>query len=674
MALVKQILIEWGGAIGGPTGRELYTRVGHFTIVNSDGIDVGLNANGASWTVSSPYPATTPGPSTMLGLPATSGYQHWNNSGIKWAKVVFSTLQNLKSITFQQGNMTDGYWNDYMNYVRITLLSDTGATIKVINTIVSTPTASTQERETIFLDVTYALIQDANSKLYNYNGTKIIEIADNTLSDTNFLTNGITDLTAIPESAWTIALPDLQDPKILIWKCDNSIQEVTLVYNCNGFTIPDWITTNESTLLAWTDDTSNTECTLTYNCDNYVPMDLLTDTPVLLKYGDNDDLIENLLNYEVYYAIHINNEYFVYIKNAWKKISADLVYSYGMLSEQLNSLTQTQYDLLNLSNTANISVVGVTQVNDTNYTVTVTNVDVNFVGYYEVGSVYIATNQNYFNTIDWLSIDSATITQTTPTNTDIRYLFSTDGKTYFRYNLSAGWESTTEFEHGMTMEDVIALVDTNWNEILDDELYVLVVFMTNDATESPSLDQFTLGYTKLPTPLTSGSIQIPVPDKGYKNVLTDTVNSTYTLSLADGLAFDDTTVDYNFYTTSDKIHLRPLDMGTMIGGRQQNIFAVEIINAYTDKDFFITLRGTTLDGVVAEEKGNYGLLYDSSDLLGRTKFELSTDANNFNTAVYPLQFNLTAGQRKNVFIRITPTIYNTVGTKQLQLKLTGKPL
>lgn len=174
--------------------------------------------------------------------------------------------------------------------------------------------------------------------------------------------------------------------------------------------------------------------------------------------------------------------------------------------------------------------------------------------------------------------------------------------------------------------------------------------------------------------ITTTGISVPVPLDGYKNVLVDEVNIVYTTELTDGLAFDDPTIDYDFYTTPDKIKLRSLNMGTMIGGRTQSIYVVEVINSYTDKNFLITLRGMTTDGIVAEEKVNHGLLYDSNNQLGRTKIELSNDVNNFNTVSYPLQFNLNAGQRKNVYIRITPTIYNTVGTKQLQLKLTGKPL
>lgn len=183
-----------------------------------------------------------------------------------------------------------------------------------------------------------------------------------------------------------------------------------------------------------------------------------------------------------------------------------------------------------------------------------------------------------------------------------------------------------------------------------------------------------VNFLDLTSPSIITAISIPVPNPGFKNVLTDPVNVVYTLEVTDGLAFDDLAQDHNFYTTADRIKLRALDMGTMIGGRQQSIFGVCIENTYNDKNFLITLRGMTLDGIVAEELESYGRLYDASSPNARTKIELGTDLNNFNNLVYPLEFNLNAGQTQNVFIRINPSIFNTVGVKQIQLKLTGKPI
>ena len=268
--------------------------------------------------------------------------------------------------------------------------------------------------------------------------------------------------------------------------------------------------------------------------------------------------------------------------------------------------------------------------------------------------------------------------KTTPISSrnDIRYAFSVDNKVNWIVFQNGNWVTINISQLstlGMTSSQVSLLLKDQFNLILKDTLDVAMQLINNDSTVTPSIDKISISYVQYQTPLVVNSVLVPVPNSGYTNMLTDEINIIYTLKLADGLCFDDANVDYNFYTTPDKIKIRPLDLGTIIGGRSQSIFVVEIINSYASNNFEVTLRSMTTDKVVAEEKISYGLLYDSSDPLGRTKVELSTDPT-MAVNSYPLVFNLNAGQRKIVYIRITPTIYNTVGTKQSQLKLTGRSI
>lgn len=120
------------------------------------------------------------------------------------------------------------------------------------------------------------LIQDKNSILYKYDGVNIVAIGDNTLSDTNFINNGVNDLTVIPQSVWASTFPNISDIKILLWTDDMSKTEANLVYNCDQFDMAQWLKDNQCNLLIWTDDTTKTSVNMLYNTSSsYKPIDLL---------------------------------------------------------------------------------------------------------------------------------------------------------------------------------------------------------------------------------------------------------------------------------------------------------------------------------------------------------------------------------------------------------------
>lgn len=129
------------------------------------------------------------------------------------------------------------------------------------------------------------LIQDKNYILYNYNGTNIIQSPSQTLDDTNFITNGINDLTAIPQSAWASVFPNITDAKVLMWTDDMTKTEAKLVYNCDQFNVVQWLKDNQCSLLAWTDDITKTKISMTYDVSEpYKPLNKLNDDFDILLY------------------------------------------------------------------------------------------------------------------------------------------------------------------------------------------------------------------------------------------------------------------------------------------------------------------------------------------------------------------------------------------------------
>jgi hypothetical protein len=196
--------------------------------------------------------------------------------------------------------------------------------------------------------------------------------------------------------------------------------------------------------------------------------------------------------------------------------------------------------------------------------------------------------------------------------------------------------------------------------------------MSIKSFEDTSIEQNKTYYYRIDvqtdTVLNANIVQVITPDLGFKREL---VGSNYVLKLAEGLAFDDVGVDYNFYTTPDKIKMRPLNIGTVIGGSISSVYAVEIINGYENMSFDITLRAVK-NGLPAKEMGTYCLLPDATEDEFKTKVEMSLSDGPFNP-VYPVQFRLSPMGRAVLYIRIKPTLVSA-GDEMFQIVMSGKPV
>lgn len=376
------------------------------------------------------------------------------------------------------------------------------------------------------------------------------------------------------------------------------------------------------------------------------------------------------------YAIKLDSGIYTYNGTDWTSITQSDVITGGITTNSINTLSWQDFSKLPSSN--NIALIIGIKTSSQYISPDVSDVLFSFSDKYAIGAETIqTTNANQLITDSWQSITSVEIQETINSYTDIRYAISTDGRINWLSYYDGKWNAIalSDLEtKGMTVDTFAGLTSSQLTSILKNTIDLTILFKSTEDIYTPKLDNIKFNYVELPSLVTTTSINIPVPNLGYRNVLTDEVNVIYTLMLADGIAFDSATTDYDFYTTADRLILKSLNLGTMIGGKTQNIFTFEVINGYPDKAFSVLLNGMTNDGTLAEAKSNYGLLYDHADVKGRTKVELSLDPNQFATTSYPLQFNLAASQKQIVYLRVTPTVYTTIGAKQMRIKLTGRPI
>lgn len=166
-------------------------------------------------------------------------------------------------------------------------------------------------------------------------------------------------------------------------------------------------------------------------------------------------------------------------------------------------------------------------------------------------------------------------------------------------------------------------------------------------------------------------IPIPIPESGFKNLFEDGQYNNY---LSDGIAFDGVDAGYDFYTTPDRIALRPLDLNNgnqIIGGRTSSAVPVELVNGYNNKSFSLTVYASTFDGEVAEDVGYSGRINDYETNEGKTLVELSLTGDPSFNPQYPLIFNLAPQEKKIIYIRVKPSIFTEVGSKSFKVKVKG---
>jgi hypothetical protein len=352
--------------------------------------------------------------------------------------------------------------------------------------------------------------------------------------------------------------------------------------------------------------------------------------------------------------------YKAYKDSAWTTITD---FSLGNTSTEVNAITSLQWGEEVVQSILIKAYIGTT---DLNVTPIIESIAIQTEDVY-TPEASILTGSIQINTSGWLSVAGCTITQTTPVDTSVVYAFSNDSKVTWKV-YSGGWVTVSDITtQGMTKAQVEALTEAEWAEILGDTLDVYTYLTTNSIITTPSVDQITFSVTYIDPLLESNTIEVPAPPIGFKNVL---IEEVYTLKVTDGVAFDSDLVDYDFFTTADRIKIKPLNIGTLIGGSTSNIYAFEVINGYIEKDLEILLKASK-NNILADEGISFGLLPDSVYPEGKTKVEISLVGGESFAPSYPLVFTLNREQKKIIYIRITSSS-TTSGDATFQINLTGR--
>ena len=411
-----------------------------------------------------------------------------------------------------------------------------------------------------------------------------------------------------------------------------------------------------------------------YNLPSMENIKLLTSPEVLIwTDGAPTQLVHATKDREIKFLVSFDNQVNWYsYSNGWNQVLLSNIRTQGMFKSVIEGITSLQWKEVFVEGTVDLAIW--MRTNDETVTLVLTQIQVELPALFKKGNALVTTKLNQFNTIDFDKVNGVVITEDRPTYTDIRYAFSNDARQTWKVFVAGNWATVTLsnlYLDGMSREQVELLTSENWALMINTTLDVAICLTTNDSNTSPSVDHFTLNYDQIPNPLYGNEVEILVPELGFRNNL---VNGTYILKVAEGLAFDDATVDYNFYTTPDRIKLRPVDIGNIIGGSESQIYAVEIINGFEDKGFEITLRSASQDGTYCAPMGSYALLNDHADIDKRTKIELSLLGGVDFNPIYPLAINLPANMKKLFYIKIKPSIYTSIGSKGFQIKLVGRPI
>lgn len=419
----------------------------------------------------------------------------------------------------------------------------------------------------------------------------------------------------------------------------------------------------------------------TYGMDSPPSMSVIRqlNNPELVVWAESTDtrtVSITIPDKEVYYAVSMDNTtWYTYINGDWN-ICTD-VYKYGMSKSEIESLSYTIWNEIFIPGQLYFKVA--LKSNNNGVSPYLDQINVNLPETFNVGAYYVMTNLNQLDLTDWKRINKVTMNQETPIGTDIRYAVSMDNKNNWIV-YENGWkpiELLNIHTDGMTKAQIESLTWIEWETVVINNqqniLDLVACLINTEITSAPKIDSVVFDYTRVDLILDTEEIEVPVPEVGYRNVWTSGI---YVLKLAEGLAFDSTSTDYDFYTTPDRIYIKSLDAGSYIGGRVSNVFAVEVINGYDSQDFEVILNAMTSDGQLGEPHTGYCLLPDYTDDEGKTKIELGkVYAEDFETvSEYPLVFNLAAQEKKVIYIRINPTIYSTVGNRSLKIQLTGRPL
>lgn len=111
---------------------------------------------------------------------------------------------------------------------------------------------------------------------------------------------------------------------------------------------------------------------------------------------------------------------------------------------------------------------------------------------------YVTTgDQNQIDTSNWIELDSVTTFENTPSNTDVRYQISIDGRASWNYWDGSAWQLATlgSLTESNTKVEIEALGTADFNLLfVPGTIDIAVILNSTDPTVTPSVTQFIFNY------------------------------------------------------------------------------------------------------------------------------------------------------------------------------------
>ena len=385
------------------------------------------------------------------------------------------------------------------------------------------------------------------------------------------------------------------------------------------------------------------------------------DEPEILIWTQEEEapkLKSSFYKREVYWAMSPNTvDWYVFQNGDWFQTSLQEFISFEMTATDIANIPQEK--ITSMFPDKEIYFKAALITNTDGEATTISEIQATSVQSYFTGQDYIYSGDELtINTRLWLSIQSVSVSSYCPKDAEIRLAFSNDGRKSYKVFKNGVWKSillSNLHRDGMTVDEVHALEEVQLKLLLSSSLNVAVGLNSENLADTPRVYSVLFNYTQFDNPTESQVAEIITPKEIYhRNVISEDTY-LYTEVSVEGIGFDDTNNQYSFYTTPNKIHLRILDMGTLIGTKCSEIFKADIVNTFDKADYRVSLTMKNSNGV-AIQKGGYCLLRDAEVESEMTKGEISKNPISSFFPEYPLVFTLKHGERKTFYFRLTPTI------------------
>jgi hypothetical protein len=306
----------------------------------------------------------------------------------------------------------------------------------------------------------------------------------------------------------------------------------------------------------------------------------------------------------------------------------------------------------------------------------------------KVGSyIVVCQDSTAVDTATWVRLVRAVGVIGQPDNTDIRFAFRNETNNEWRAWNGTTWISFTNerdiFTRGMTNTTMVSLNHTHWAQILSKKLYVLMGLRSDNRQYAPYIRNVKLEYIDIDNPSVSNTITIRTPSRQHFVMEYDEiVEYAYNELLYEGFGFLVENTNDDFYTIPNRILIKPLNMGTVLGAKDSTCHPFEVINTWRSRSFNITLR-VRQGNEFAQGMTNYCLLPDSEQQDFRTRVSMAfnmdlVDIDGVNTGVlqsplYPINFPLGPLQKRLLYLQVNPILVGR-GQQRFYVTLDASPV